>query len=164
MALPPADREPSRFAAHGQAQQHRLFAVRPSGPTCCGRGPSAVRGEYRDVPGRWVPMERLRRPLPVFYMLYASFNRAVKLSRDGFEGQQTFLRFACGGVELAGGNRPTQDLQSRPSHLQRRRIGRRPLHDREGKSRYHKHGRAGSTLRSSPFGTWGFFRRNGGRG
>ena len=42
LMLPPADREPSRFAAHGQAQKHRLFAVRPSGPTCCGRGPSAL--------------------------------------------------------------------------------------------------------------------------
>ena|SRR6266516_1812059 len=50
LALPPADREPSRFAAHGQAQKHLVFAVRPSGPTCCGRGPSAVRGQDRDVP------------------------------------------------------------------------------------------------------------------
>src|SRR5438552_17103355 len=52
LALPPADREPSRFAAHGQAQKHLVFAVRPSGPTCCGRGPSAVRGQYRDAPQR----------------------------------------------------------------------------------------------------------------
>ena len=49
-ALPPPDREPSRFAAHGQVQNHRLSAVRLSGPTCCGRGPSAVRGQYRDAP------------------------------------------------------------------------------------------------------------------
>src|SRR5438552_7195419 len=61
LALPPADREPSRFAAHGQAQKHLVFAVRPSGPTCCGRGPSAIRGQYRDAPVALLALSRPER-------------------------------------------------------------------------------------------------------
>src|SRR5438094_10496065 len=33
---PNSSREPSRLAAHGQAQKHRLFAIRLSGQRCCG--------------------------------------------------------------------------------------------------------------------------------
>src|SRR5207249_534097 len=47
LALPPTDREPSRFAALGPAQKDRIFAVRLSGPTCRGQGPFAVRGIYQ---------------------------------------------------------------------------------------------------------------------
>ena len=49
----PTDREPSRFAALGQAQKDRVFAVRLSGPTCCGRGPSAVRSVSDREPSRF---------------------------------------------------------------------------------------------------------------
>jgi|SRR5438128_622656 len=55
LALPPTDREPSRFAALGQAQKDRVFAVRLSGPTCCGRGPSAVRGTFEMRPASIEP-------------------------------------------------------------------------------------------------------------
>ena len=42
LALPPPDREPSRFAAPGQAPKDRPVAIPLIGPTCCGRG--TVRG------------------------------------------------------------------------------------------------------------------------
>src|SRR6266568_2390549 len=61
LVLPPTDREPSRFAALGQAQKDRVFAVRLSGPTCCGRGPSAVCAASDREPSRFAAGSLARR-------------------------------------------------------------------------------------------------------
>src|SRR5439155_5159330 len=44
-----ADREPSRFAAGHLARRRGAFPERLGPPTCCGRGPSAVR-QRRKTP------------------------------------------------------------------------------------------------------------------
>src|SRR5207248_81493 len=67
-ALPPPDREPSRFAAGCLARRRRGFSKeRFALAACCGRGPSAVRGavsrgarsDWRQMPGSTATGARL---------------------------------------------------------------------------------------------------------